>query len=37
MYNKNVHLSCLRLEVQPKGKWFCRYCARKKTRGKESK
>ena len=31
------HLSCLGLEVQPKGKWFCPCCARKKTRRKKSK
>ena len=27
--DKTYHLSCLGLEVQPKGKWFCPYCARK--------
>ena len=34
---KTHHLSCLGLEAQPKGKWFCPYCARKKTTGKKSK
>ena len=27
---KTYYLSCHGLEVQPKGKWFCPYCARKK-------
>ena len=27
---KTYHLSCLGLEVQPKGKWFCPYCAKTK-------
>ena len=34
---KTYHLSCLGLEVQSKGKWFCPYCDRKKTREKKSK
>ena len=35
---KTYHLSCNGLEVQPKGRWFCPYCAgKKKTREKEWK
>ena len=32
---KTYHLVCLGLETKPKGKWFCPYCSRKKTRGKK--
>ena len=31
----NDHLSCLGLDVKPKGKWFCPYSSRKKTRRKK--
>lgn len=31
---KAYHLSCLGIEVQPKGKWFCPYCVRKKLEGR---
>ena len=34
---KSYHLTCLGLTNKPKGKWFCPYCSRKKSRGKKRK
>ena len=31
---KTYHLSCLGLQAQPKGKWLCPNCARKRLEGR---